>query len=53
VWAQVTYRVLRVDLHDLVTLHVVHGTAVLHRLALHDSLHVGAPPVLGGDEDAW
>ena len=44
--------VLRVDLHGLLRDHVGGHGGVAEGLVLHDLLHVRAPAVLAGDEDA-
>ena len=33
--------------------YLPHGRGVLEGLGLHDTLHVGGPAVLGGDDAAW
>merc|ERR1719232_824769 len=44
--------VVGVDLEVLLGCHVAHGGGVAESLGLHDPLHVGGPPVLGGDDAA-
>ena len=45
--------VVWVDFHGLLGDHVGSHGGVSEGLSLHDSLHVGGPSVLSGDEDAW
>jgi hypothetical protein len=40
-----------VDLHGLLGLHIRRHIAVLKSLSLHDSLHIGRPSPLGGDQN--
>jgi len=44
--------IVRVDLEGLLRLHVGRHGRVTESLSLHDSLHVGGPTELTGDEDA-
>ena len=45
-------RVLGVDLHGLLGNHVAGHGGIAKGLGLHDTLHVGGPAELGGDEGA-
>merc|ERR1711862_882321 len=45
--------VLRVDLHGLLRHHVAGHGVVTKGLGLHDTLHIGGPSVLRGDENTW
>ena len=45
--------VVWIELHDLFTFHVVHCPVITHRLALHDTLHVGTPALLRCHQYAW
>ena len=38
---------------ELKRLDLPHGGGILEGLGLHDSLHVGGPTVLRGDDAAW
>merc|ERR1711957_419539 len=44
--------VVGVDLHSLLRDHIAGHGRVTEGLSLHDTLHVGGPSELGGDEDA-